>query len=385
MRHISLLLLFVFSVFVTEKVWCQRSPDPCRVIHRCARMPRMTAEEVSKVAQELRQPNAVLDLSNGAVRVDFQGEHDDKAVSVGVGKGGVNVGVRRPLPKSRPVRRPVPGGREKPPGVSVGVGNGRGKGVSVGAGNRRKGGGVSVNVGPNNPFSYDYAAGDNKTADPSLSVFLLREDLRVGKRLNLQLRNADDAATAYFLPRAVSEAIPFSSEKLSVAMKKLGVEPQAETAEAMKETLAECERPAVVGEKKFCATSLESMVDFARSSLNAQHVEAMVTDDVEKGRRGYAIVGLSWSPRARKSVACHEQNYPYAVFYCHETEGTDTAKVALKREDDGSRLEAVAVCHSDTSAWNPRHVAFKLLKIQPGSAPVCHFLPTNHIVWVPAY
>ncbi|CDP20906.1 unnamed protein product [Coffea canephora] len=52
---------------------------------------------------------------------------------------------------------------------------------------------------------------------------------------------------------------------------------------------------------------------------------------------------------------------------------------------DGAKVKAVAVCHRDTSAWNPRHLAFQLLKVKPGTVPICHFLPEDHIVWVPKH
>nr|GLL16852.1 BURP domain protein RD22-like [Ipomoea trifida] len=49
---------------------------------------------------------------------------------------------------------------------------------------------------------------------------------------------------------------------------------------------------------------------------------------------------------------------------------------------NGAKVKAAVVCHKDTSAWNPKHLAFQVLKIKPGTVPVCHFLPEDHIVWV---
>ena len=48
---------------------------------------------------------------------------------------------------------------------------------------------------------------------------------------------------------------------------------------------------------------------------------------------------------------------------------------------DGTAVDAVAVCHADTSGWNPKHVAFQVLNVKPGTVPVCHFLPQDHVVW----
>lgn len=81
-----------------------------------------------------------------------------------------------------------------------------------------------------------------------------------------------------------------------------------------------------------------------------------------------------------KSVVCHKQKYPFVVFYCHKAKMTSVYAVPLQGED-GTRAKAVAVCHKNTSAWNPNHLAFKVLKVKPGTVPVCHFLPETHVVW----
>ncbi|KAL2894135.1 BURP domain-containing protein 3, partial [Bienertia sinuspersici] len=38
--------------------------------------------------------------------------------------------------------------------------------------------------------------------------------------------------------------------------------------------------------------------------------------------------------------------------------------------------------YKDTSHWHPRHVAFQLLRIEPGSNPICLFVNGDTIVWV---
>jgi hypothetical protein len=85
---------------------------------------------------------------------------------------------------------------------------------------------------------------------------------------------------------------------------------------------------------------------------------------------------------ANTAVVCHKQKYPYAVFYCHKTTTTKAYAVSLVGED-GTKAKAVAVCHTDTAKWNPKHLAFRVLKVKPGTSPVCHFLPEDHVVWVP--
>ncbi|KAJ9702400.1 hypothetical protein PVL29_004235 [Vitis rotundifolia] len=71
----------------------------------------------------------------------------------------------------------------------------------------------------------------------------------------------------------------------------------------------------------------------------------------------------------------------YAVFYCHKIPATRAYMVPLVGRD-GTKAKAVAVCHTNTMEWNPKYLAFQQLKVKPGTAPICHFLPKDHIVWV---
>lgn len=183
-----------------------------------------------------------------------------------------------------------------------------------------------------------------------------------------------------FLPRNVANFIPLSSEKLPQIFSQLSVNPNTMEAEIIKKTISECEEPGIEGEEKYCATSLESMIDFSTSKLGKK-VEAISTDvEKETETQAYRFVGVK-KMNDEKSVVCHKQNYAYAVFYCHKTDTVRAYSVSLMGSD-GTKAKAVAVCHTDTSKWNPKHLAFQVLKVKPGSVPVCHFLPEDHIVWV---
>ncbi|CAL1373512.1 unnamed protein product [Linum trigynum] len=344
-------------------------------------------------------PKAVSDL----LEPDFL---EDKSTTVNVGKGsGVNVNTGKGKPSSRTnvdvgkggvvVNAGKPGGRTnvgvskggvgvstaKPDGgTNVGVGKG---GVSVNTGGKGKRP-VYVGVSPTyNPFLYSYAATEDQLHDnTNAAIFFLEKDIHAGKVMNLDFTESHHVST--FLPRQVAGSIPFSSEKLPEILNQFSVEPESQEGKTMKNTVEECERPAIKGEEKYCATSLESMVDFSTSKLG-RNVEAISTE--VKGREGqmkqeYEIKdGVKKLPGYR-SVVCHNQKYAYAVFYCHTTQ-TSRAYVVPMEGADGKKVNAVAVCHTDTSGWNPKHLAFQLLKVKPGSVPVCHFLPQDHIVWVP--
>lgn len=228
-----------------------------------------------------------------------------------------------------------------------------------------------------------YAAEDKD--DPSLSVmFFLEEDLRTGAKLTLYrktLKRSNPDSRIFFLPRPLAEAIPFSSDKLSVALEMLNISQGSYADRAMKHTLQLCESPAISGEIKYCATSLESMIDYATSTLGTSGVSVLETNTCNLNSQRYTITGIPFQSKSGlKSVICHSLIYPYTVYYCHQSH--HTAWVSLKG-DDGSTAEAAVVCHSDTNGWNPHHLAFRFLNVKPGGAPICHTLSGETVLWVP--
>ncbi|XP_054813836.1 BURP domain-containing protein 3-like [Prosopis cineraria] len=218
--------------------------------------------------------------------------------------------------------------------------------------------------------------------NPNAALIFLEKDLKSGHKMNLQFTQTSNQAS--FLPREVAKSIPFSSSKMAEILNKFGVKPGSEDADVMKNTIKECEETASIkGEEKYCATSLESMVDFSTSKLG-KNVEALSTEvKKETKMQEYTIThnGVKKVGEA-KVVVCHKMDYVYAVFYCHKIETTRAYTVSLEGAD-GSKVKAVSVCHTDTSEWNPKHLAFQVLKVKPGSVPVCHFLTQEQIVWVP--
>jgi hypothetical protein len=48
---------------------------------------------------------------------------------------------------------------------------------------------------------------------------------------------------------------------------------------------------------------------------------------------------------------------------------------------EGGRINAVAICHLDTSWWSSKHPAFAALNVQPGTE-VCHWTVESTLVWV---
>ncbi|CAA7402724.1 unnamed protein product [Spirodela intermedia] len=241
---------------------------------------------------------------------------------------------------------------------------------------------TTVNVAPG--FFYSYAATETQIHDNrNVAVFFREKDLRPGTRMNLHFTRT--SSNAAFLPRSVANSIPFSSKRLPDILSLFSVLSDSPEAEALEKTLRECEEPASAGETRYCATSLESMVDFSSASLGTRDVLAVSTEVSKKGtpKQAYTITPSGVQRLVgSKAVACHAQPFAYAVFYCHVTRATKAYLVSLAGQD-GAKVDAVVVCHTDTSGWNPKHLAFQLLQVKPGTVPVCHFLPQDHIVWAP--
>ncbi|XP_031503868.1 probable leucine-rich repeat receptor-like protein kinase At1g35710 [Nymphaea colorata] len=173
-----------------------------------------------------------------------------------------------------------------------------------------------------------------------------------------------------FLPRQQAEAIPFSSSNLTTILKMFFIQPHPEHASLTRQMLADCEIPALKGEVKYCATFLESMINFVVAELGSSEIHAVVTSVANKEEKVKAStyrVGVGGGRlMSHKVVTCHETR-PYMV-----------PLVA----DDGSQVNAIVLCHFDTSNWNPGHASFRLLGVKPGIVPICHFI-LKDLAWVP--
>ncbi|KAF7127901.1 hypothetical protein RHSIM_Rhsim11G0175700 [Rhododendron simsii] len=222
--------------------------------------------------------------------------------------------------------------------------------------------------------------------DPQLMVFFFIEDLKVGKRLPVYFPKRDPSTSPHFLPREESDSIPFSLESLPNLLQIFSFSQASPQAKAMEDTLRDCEMKPIKGESKLCATSLESMLDFVNEifGFNSQFQVLSTTHFTESTMllQNYTILKKPEEISAPKMVACHTMPYPYAIFYCHYQESESKAFKVLLGGDNGDRVEAVAVCHLDTSEWSPDHVSFRVLGMEPGSKPVCHFFPADNLVWI---
>ncbi|KAI4376045.1 hypothetical protein MLD38_013843 [Melastoma candidum] len=224
--------------------------------------------------------------------------------------------------------------------------------------------------------------------DPSTMIFFTVDDLKVGKTMPVYFPKRDTSSSPRLLPREVAKSFPFSSDRLPDLLRLLSLSPSSAQATAMRETHRHCETKPVKGETKLCLNSLGDMLDFVRTTLGGKYsnLRAISTTHLTASSvrfQNYTIVRQPWPVPAQRMVACHTVPYPYAVFYCHSQMTENRVyEVALEGENK-DRVKAVAVCHMDTSQWSRDHASFRVLGIEPGSKPVCHFFPADNLVWVP--
>ncbi|KAK3122061.1 hypothetical protein QOZ80_8BG0664600 [Eleusine coracana subsp. coracana] len=235
------------------------------------------------------------------------------------------------------------------------------------------------------PYNYGYMSPSERHAATmtTTTVFFHEESVRVGARLRFRFP-AFSPAPLGLLPRRAASSVPFSVAALPAILALFRVPPSSAQAAAMAATLRTCEWPPLAGEAKFCASSLEALVERAMATLGTRDVRA-VTSTLPRGGaplREYAVraVRRVEDGGAGFFVACHDEAYPYTVYRCHTT-GPARAYMVEMEGYGGDKISVATVCHTDTSRWNPEHLSFKLLGTRPGGAPICHLMPYGHIIW----
>ncbi|CAL4992502.1 unnamed protein product [Urochloa decumbens] len=240
-------------------------------------------------------------------------------------------------------------------------------------------------------LSVGTASGYQYEEDSVGRTFFLQHDLYPGSKMTLHFTLAAPGAPSLprAMPRARADSIPFSSTKIPEILSLFSIPTGSPAAAAVRHTLAECEAPPVPGVKaQRCATSSESMVDFAASNLGTRAIHAGMTRVISKKegkegatpRQAYLLQSVMPLPVVgRDMVACHAMPYPYAVFGCHTTTAAVFA-VALAGAD-GTRVEALAACHKDATPGIP-WPTYQKLGITPGTVAVCHFLPQDGKLWM---
>ncbi|KAK8649700.1 hypothetical protein V6N13_139366 [Hibiscus sabdariffa] len=212
------------------------------------------------------------------------------------------------------------------------------------------------------------------------TIYFLQKTLFPGTKVNLpRLLEKRDMTT--FLPQQIADTLPMSDDKLlPEILKNFSLKAESKGTSYVKIALTNCARDDMRGETKYCASSLESFVD-SGVALLGMNIRLIWHELGDETKNPSFTIGKA-RKMGEKNIVCHKMKYPYAVYLCHSIEKTVVYKVPLV-SDDGTKAEVVSVCHLDTSAWSPNHMAFRTLGVEPGTVPVCHFLARDTLVWIP--
>eukprot|EP01018_Ginkgo_biloba_P034252 Gb_24176 [translate_table: standard] len=187
-----------------------------------------------------------------------------------------------------------------------------------------------------------------------------------------------------FLPRELSSQLPFSTKQLPELLTILKIDRNSSMPQMMASTLEECE---VIRENeiKKCATSVEDMVDYATQLLGPQ-LSIVDTTRAAKLAEGETVTLVDVSLRSSEedeAMGCHDIPFPYSVYYCHSIPKTKSYQVTWKGANN-ELIRAAAVCHMDTTDFDPAHPSFALLNMKPGEGEICHWLYNGNFIWVPS-
>jgi hypothetical protein len=192
-----------------------------------------------------------------------------------------------------------------------------------------------------------------------------------------------------FLPGAVADTLPaLKASNLPKLLQAFNIREGTEMARSMEKTISYCEGIAnLIPEEKpaSCPTSEKAMAKFV-SSLLGQNVELLTSTVISA--KASAVSGpvtvVDYHTRSADieatPVVCHSLPFPSQVYYCHKLSKTRVLQATLEAAE-GERINAVAICHLDTSWWSSKHPAFAALNVQPGTE-VCHWAVESTLVWI---
>ncbi|KAJ4797039.1 BURP domain-containing protein [Rhynchospora pubera] len=185
----------------------------------------------------------------------------------------------------------------------------------------------------------------------------------------------------FFVPRTEADAITFTSKNLPKILEHFSMTSDSKAVKLMEDTLNSCEVPPLKGEKKFCSTSLESLIDGVSSLLGTRDIQAISTiiNEPQDEKMVYNVVApIKKFSEQEKLVLCHPQPSPQAMHYCHTSSLYKVYIVPLVG-NNGSMVNAIAVCHHDIKNFKP--FILEALKIKSYNEPICHFLSGDQFVW----
>ncbi|KAK7845231.1 polygalacturonase-1 non-catalytic subunit beta, partial [Quercus suber] len=186
-----------------------------------------------------------------------------------------------------------------------------------------------------------------------------------------------------FLPRSISSKQPFSTLKVSELKHIFHTGDNSTTETMIVKSLSECKRAPNPGKTKRCVSSAEDMIDFAVSVLG-RNIDILTTKNVNGSKQSIMIGSIEgingW--KVTDPISCHQLLFPYLLYYCHSVPKVRVYQVDILDPNSKAKINnSVAICHMNTSSWNPTHESFLALGSAPGRIEVCHWIFQNDLKW----
>ncbi|KAL4284188.1 hypothetical protein GQ457_16G001210 [Hibiscus cannabinus] len=225
--------------------------------------------------------------------------------------------------------------------------------------------------------------GADKELEDVGKAFATMKDFKVGTTRAFYIPYVDRPSFGFF-PGERTRSIPVSTRS------SFPLDSDSPLAAAFKRALEFCEGQPPKGEVNVCATSLESLLEFASSAFGSEYTAGktriLTSPPVPKSNRrlqNYTVVE-SKVTESGKMIPCHFQPYPYPMYYCHfELGGTNKLFRVSLSSDNGEKITAVFVCHMHTSSSDAHHDSYAKLGFKTGQSEVCHLLPPHDMVVLP--
>lgn len=212
------------------------------------------------------------------------------------------------------------------------------------------------------------------------SIFFTPTTLAQGKILNLPNTSSSyDTGNARFLPKALATSLELNPSHLQDLMRIYGVAKGSPMEFAMNNTLVQCNLPPLAHELKACQASQEDMVTFVTNTLG--HNIVALNPTKLSHQKAKVLSSKLINEGGLKVISCHSMMFPSVIYSCHMIPRSEVVDVRLQLANGGI-ARGLAICHLDTSYWEPAHIAFKIVHKKPGKGTICHWLPENTFIFV---
>ncbi|KAL5703108.1 hypothetical protein ACHQM5_028242 [Ranunculus cassubicifolius] len=209
-------------------------------------------------------------------------------------------------------------------------------------------------------------------------IFFRESVLKNGAKFDMGNLEVDLSPAKAFLPYPIASLL--TPKQAQVLFSKTDI------AHMMDNTISMC-NSFMPGETRKCVSSVREIVNFPAEIFRDRRLK-MLNPKSNAGSQKTVLLKnirpvLRENPKA-KFVSCHEVFFPYKLMYCHATSSVQVYEADLVHPETQEMVNdgMFAVCHRDTSHWDPKHVSFSELKVGPGETEVCHWISTANLAWV---